>query len=201
MQPASGEGGQLELRASTANTTQAGIVLDQLNSQFRIFGRASADGTTKTGTGTPLVIDPYAKTITGGYTLTGSLSGNATSATTAADSSKLNGYVSDTAKTANTIVRRDANGYIYAAYYNQSSSAETPTTSSYLIYANSDGWFRKSTLANVKTILGLGSAAYTASTAYATASHNHDSAYVNVSGDTMTGALYINMNANKPYFR
>jgi hypothetical protein len=81
LQPASGEGGQLELRASTANTTQAGIVLDQLNSQFRIFGRASADGTTKTGTGTPLVIDPYAKTITGGYTLTGSLSGNATSAT------------------------------------------------------------------------------------------------------------------------
>lgn len=82
LKPASGEGGQLELRASTANTTQAGIALDQLNSTFRIFGIASADGTTKTGTGTPLVIDPYGKTITGGYTITGTLSGNATTATT-----------------------------------------------------------------------------------------------------------------------
>lgn len=82
LKPASGEGGQLELRASTANTTQAGIVLDQLNSTFRIFGIASADGTTKTGAGTPLVIDPYGKTITGGYTITGTLSGNATTATT-----------------------------------------------------------------------------------------------------------------------
>lgn len=71
IKPASGEGGQLQLCASTANTTQAGIVLDQLNSQLRIFGIASADGTTKTGTGTPLVIDPYAKTITGDYTITG----------------------------------------------------------------------------------------------------------------------------------
>lgn len=81
IKPASGEGGQLQLCASTANTTQAGIVLDQLNSQLRIFGIASADGTTKTGTGTPLVIDPYAKTITGGYTITGTLSGNATNVT------------------------------------------------------------------------------------------------------------------------
>lgn len=75
--PASGEGGEIHLNASTANTTQAGIALDQLNSQFRIFGLASADGTTKTGSGTPLVIDPYAKTITGGYTLTGALTGHA----------------------------------------------------------------------------------------------------------------------------
>ena len=63
--------------------------------------------------------------------------------------------------------------YVYGTYLNQSSGAETPTTSSYLMYANSDGFLRKSTLANVKTILGLGSAAYTASTAYAAAGHNH----------------------------
>lgn len=69
--PASGEGGEIHLNASTAQTAQAGIVLDQQSSTFRIFGIASADGTSKTGTGTPLVIDPYAKTITGGYTLTG----------------------------------------------------------------------------------------------------------------------------------
>lgn len=77
--PFSGEGGEIHLNASKANTTQAGIILDQLNSQLRIFGIASVDGTTKTGTGTPLVIDPYAKTITGGYTLTGALTGHASS--------------------------------------------------------------------------------------------------------------------------
>lgn len=79
LKPSSGEGGQLNLSASNANTTQAGITLDQLNSQLRIFGIASADGTTKTGTGTALVIDPYAKTITGGYTITGALTGHASS--------------------------------------------------------------------------------------------------------------------------
>lgn len=68
--------------------------------------------------------------------------------------------------------------YVYGTYLNQSSGAETPTTSSYLMYANSDGFLRKSSLANVKTILGLGSAAYTASTAYAAAGHNH--AYISV---------------------
>ena len=70
---------------------------------------------------------------------------------TCENSNKLQGYTSDTAKTANTIVRRDGNGYIYAAYYNQSSGAETPTSSSYWMYCNSDGWFRKSTLANLKS--------------------------------------------------
>ena len=69
------------------------------------------------------------------------------------NSNKLQGYTSDTAKTANTIVRRDGNGYIYASYFNQSSGAETPTTSSYWIYANSDGWFRKSSDANARAAM------------------------------------------------
>ena len=79
----SAEGGELQLRANTGDNTRAGTILDNNSSQFRIFGIPSADGTTKTGTGTPLVIDPYAKTITGGYTITGSLSGNASTATSA----------------------------------------------------------------------------------------------------------------------
>ena len=86
-------------------------------------------------------------------TINGNISGNA---------EKLNGYASDTSATNNTIARRTANGYIFATYFNQSSSAETPTSSSYMIYANSDGYFRKSSLANIKTILGLGEAAYKA---------------------------------------
>ena len=73
----------------------------------------------------------------------------------------------------NTIKFDPYNSYIYANYFNAGCGAETPTTSSYIIYANSDGWLRKSTLANIKTILGLGSAAYTASSAYATSGHTH----------------------------
>lgn len=81
LKPASGEGGEIHLDASTANRTENGIILDQQGGNFRIFGVPSADGTTKTGSGTPLVINPYSKTITGGYTLTGALSGNASTAT------------------------------------------------------------------------------------------------------------------------
>lgn len=87
--PVSGEGGEIHLNASDAQTAQAGIVLDQQSSKFRIFGIASADGTSKTGTGTPLIIDPYAKTITGGYTLTGALDGNASTATSWANARKV----------------------------------------------------------------------------------------------------------------
>ena len=73
----------------------------------------------------------------------------------------------------NTIKFDTYNSYIYSNYFNAGCGAETPNTSSYIIYANSDGWLRKSTLANIKTILGLGSAAYTASSAYAAAGHAH----------------------------
>lgn len=75
-----------------------------------------------------------------------SISGNAA---TASDSSKLNGYTSDTAATNNTIVRRTNHGFIFATYLNQSSGAETPTTDSYWMFCNSDGFLRKSTLANL----------------------------------------------------
>ena len=71
LEPASGAGGKVELRASTANTTQTGIVLDQYQSNLRIYGIASADGTTQTGVGRPLVINPYDHTITGEYDFDG----------------------------------------------------------------------------------------------------------------------------------
>ena len=73
------EGGEIHLCASASANTVNGIILDNYNGTFRIFGIPSADGSTKTGNGTPLVIDPYAKTITGGYTITGTLNGSASS--------------------------------------------------------------------------------------------------------------------------
>lgn len=68
---------------------------------------------------------------------------------------KLNGYASDTAATANTIARRQGSGYLYATYFNQSSGADNnPSTSSYAFYCNSDGFLRKSSMANMRSALG-----------------------------------------------
>ena len=63
------EGGEIHLCASASANAVNGIILDNYNGTFRIFGVPSADGSTKTGSGTPLVINPYAKTITGNYTI------------------------------------------------------------------------------------------------------------------------------------
>lgn len=75
---------------------------------------------------------------------------------------KLNGFSTAESAVGSTIPLRTSGGYLFATYFNQSSGAETPSTSSYIMYANSDGYLRKSTLANVKSILGLGDAAYKA---------------------------------------
>ena len=71
----------------------------------------------------------------------------------------------DTSATANTVAKRQGNGYLYATYFNQSSGAETPSTSSYAFYCNSDGFLRKSSMANMRTALGLGSLATLSSVA------------------------------------
>ena len=84
------------------------------------------------------------------------------------------GFNYGTSVTANFVVQRDANGYIYGNHINLSSSeTENPTINSFFV-SNGDGWTRKASVAHVKSQLGLGSAAYTASTAYAAASHAHD---------------------------
>lgn len=58
--------------------------------------------------------------------------------------------------TANTIVTRQANGYIYAAAYNTSIGAENPASyTSYAGFIDSSGWVRKSSKANFTTWLGF----------------------------------------------
>lgn len=76
--PAGSEGGQILLGASSNHPEHAGINIDQYGpSKLRIFGQPSADRTSITGVGTSLEINPYAKTITGGYTFTGNVTGTA----------------------------------------------------------------------------------------------------------------------------
>lgn len=131
------------------------------------------------------------------YTATteGSDQGNVKYATSAGSASKLSGYSASSSATASTIALRNSSGHLHATYFNQSSSVETPTTSSYIMYANSDGYLRKSSLASIKTILGLGSAAYTASSAYATAGHTHNYAASSSAGGAATSAVALTTSA------
>ena len=65
------EGGEIQLHAPRNGNAQAGTIIDNYQSKCRIFGIPSKDGTSKTGAGTPLEIDPYGKTLGGNYKLNG----------------------------------------------------------------------------------------------------------------------------------
>jgi len=78
----------------------------------------------------------------------------------AADADLLDGFNSSVASTANTVVVRDANAYIYASFFNSSRADQTTAAASY-IYDTGDGWMRKKTLANAQTEI-VSSAAVTA---------------------------------------
>lgn len=95
----------------------------------------------KTGTGAS---GNWAINITGS---SASCTGNAATAT---DASKLNGVASATTATANTIVKRDAAGYIYNGPINTNIGDTTTAASHYFVETESDGFIRPKTLANVK---------------------------------------------------
>jgi hypothetical protein len=58
-------------------------------------------------------------------------------------------YGADTGVTANRLVQRDGNGYIYANHVNFNTGVENPAIANF-ITDNGDGWSRKSSLAHVK---------------------------------------------------
>ena len=71
------------------------------------------------------------------------------------DADLLDGMNSSSSVVANTIVARQANGYIYANHINfNTSESENPTINSFFT-SNGDGWSRKSTKAHVISQLGL----------------------------------------------
>lgn len=61
----------------------------------------------------------------------------------------------DTAATANTVAKRDANGYLRCVYLNSSNSAEAISSYSGALAAfySTDGWLRKTSLANFSNAL------------------------------------------------
>ena len=72
------------------------------------------------------------------------------STTKAADSALLNGVAESTTATADTIVKRDANGYIYTAALNSALGDTTTAATHYYCETGSDGWLRPKPIANVK---------------------------------------------------
>ena len=82
------------------------------------------------------------------------LAGTATNATSAGNATTLGGFSGDTSAAASTVARRDASGYLYATYFNQSSSSnETPNIGSFVVTNGSDNFLRKATLAYIETYL------------------------------------------------
>ncbi len=75
----------------------------------------------------------------------GNVCGTASSVACASDSAKLNGYGSSISATANTVVARDANGYIYGSYFNSNIGDENINSygGTALIFSGSDHWFRR----------------------------------------------------------
>lgn len=88
-------------------------------------------------------------------TISAALSGNASTASLAANSTLLGGAAPDTGNGASTIAQRTPAGYLFAGYFNQnSSSSENPSIGSFFVESGGDGYHRKATLANVQTQLG-----------------------------------------------
>jgi hypothetical protein len=172
---------------SAGSATTAGSLTSMNISQFTnnsgyITGINSGNVTTALG------FTPYNATNPSGYiTSSGSISGNAATATnvaysgltgtvptwnqnTTGSAATVGGYAPSGSVGANTVVIRDANNYIYAHYINSNvSETENPTINSFYT-SNGDGWLRKSSVAHVKSQLGLGSMAYESSGTYQTVS-------------------------------
>lgn len=82
-----------------------------------------------------------------------SITGNAatsTNATTATNATKLNNAAEDVNATANTIVKRDGNGYIKGVYFHTTAADTTTVASNYFVETGGDGYIRPKPLASVK---------------------------------------------------
>lgn len=85
-------------------------------------------------------------------TFVGALSGNATSATNA---DKLDGYHGSTSASASTYVLRNSSNYVYLNYINSNTgNNENPTISQVIVTNGSDHFYRKASLAHLKSSLG-----------------------------------------------
>lgn len=113
-------------------------------------------------TATAYYVDPGSTSNLNGLTvagaITGTLSGNATTATTATNWGTYGAVpaAGTSFATANTIGRSDGNGYTFFGYINSNvANNENGTVSQFIITNGSDNYFRKASLAHVKSQMSL----------------------------------------------
>lgn len=86
---------------------------------------------------------------TWGINITGNAA-TSTTATTATNATKLNNAVEDVNASANTIVKRNGNGYILGTFFHTTAGDTTTASSHYYVETGSDGYIRPKPLASVK---------------------------------------------------
>lgn len=97
--------------------------------------------------------------------------------------------------TANTVVMRDANKYIYAQYYNQASGEESSATNPRPCIIDASGWHRKFSISSFRNLLGLGTTLlYNGSLSSGSITFNYGNYnYYIVCGVVQSGGSTINM--------
>jgi len=120
------------------------------------------------------------------------ISGNAATITSQANSATINAAQS---YAANNIVRYDGNGYIIGLYYSSASANSEITPVQFISTNGTDGFYRKSSIAQAQSALGLQSAAYATTGSFILNSNSQQaSSNFNVSGDGVIGnTLGINI--------
>lgn len=99
--------------------------------------------------------------------------------------SQVTGVPSSTGTGANTLALRDANGYLFAAYLNQSSSnGENPTISQFIVNNGADGFLRKASLAHVASSIQSSlsiawSQLFNVPGSFTPSAHNQDASTIN----------------------
>jgi len=176
----------LTFQGDTASEAQAGIYVSNNGSTGTAMGFAT---TNSYATGPQLFMTATNGGVVNFPRATPTVQGNTVwhtgndGAGSGLDADLLDGYHVSGTVGANTVVIRDANGYIYANYINTNvSETENPSISSFFT-SNGDGWLRKSTIAHVRSSLGNYGGWLTQAAA--------NPLYVNVTGDSMTGPLVI----------
>ena len=129
-------------------------------------------------------------------TFAGNLSGNVTGNVTGNCSGSSGSCTGNAANVTGTVaIAHGGTGATTRLAALKALTNENVGTSAQHFLVITDSWGKGGycNVANAKTVLGLKSAAYTESSAYAAASHTHS--YVAKSGDTMTGALSLKTNS------
>lgn len=131
-----------------------------------------------------------------------SITGNAATATTATNSDKLDGYHGSEAQAASTYVLRSRSGYTFHNYINSNTANnENPSISQVIVTNGSDNYYRKASLAHLKSQMGLNNVNNTADANKTVAAANYlnyqSNDEINFKGNQTSPYVYFNYrNAN-----